>query len=93
MAMTIRQMIDGLMADVKAGIYNEDDVLVVDWFSYHDVEQRILDMEDENIPTQERLKEIWAKCVEQIDYELDEFHTSEINNLITEVVEGEIANG
>lgn len=93
MAMTIRNVIDGLMADVKAGVYDEDDVLVVDWFSYHDVEQRVIDMEDEKPLSPEQARAIWLKCVEQIDYELDVYDTSDINSVITEIVEEEIANG
>ena len=93
MAMTVQMVIDGLRADIELGRYKADDLLVIDWFSYHDIHQFVIDMEDQDLLTDEEARSHWAGVAEEIDMRLDEFQTSEINSVIREFMEEELGNG
>ena len=89
MAMTIEGLIAGLQADIKAGYYTKDDVLVVDWFSFQDIQRVSDDMtcDVDVIMSESRAREIWEKAVERIDMEIDYYDSEQINHIILEEVE------
>jgi hypothetical protein len=86
MAMTVRMVIDGLLGDIKAGYFQEDDLLVIDWFSFRDVHRVISHYDEDRVVSDDTARKTWAVCVEQIDIQLDEFETDAINNVIDGVV-------
>lgn len=86
MAMTVQNVIDGLRADIELGRFKADDLLVIDWFSYHDVLRVVNDYEDGRVISDSKARNIWAACVETIDSQLDQFDNEAINNVIDCVV-------
>lgn len=90
MAMTVENVIACLRADVEMGRYKADDLLVIDWFSYHDVQRIVLDYDEENNMPDEKARGVWEECAEQIDMQLDQFETEAVNWVITGVVEKEL---
>jgi hypothetical protein len=86
MAMTIQNVIDGLRADIELGRYKPDDVLVIDWFSYHDVLRVVNDYEEGRVISDDKARTIWEGCVDAIDTQLDQYETEAINNVIDAVV-------
>jgi len=86
MAMTIQNVIDGLRADIQSGFYKPDDVLVIDWFSYHDVLRAVNDYEEGRVISDDKARNIWAACVETIDSQLEQFDNDSINDVIDAVV-------
>lgn len=90
MAMTVQMVIDGLRADIELGRFKPDDVLVIDWFSYHDVE-RLASDEDIKM-SEDEAREIWVDAVEQIDVQLDWYESDAIGHIVAAKIE-EAFNG
>jgi hypothetical protein len=86
MAMTVRMVIDGLLGDIKTGYFQEDDLLVIDWFSFRDVHRKVSDYEEGRTISDDTARKTWAVCVETIDMEVDTFGTEAINDVIDGVV-------
>ena len=85
MAMTVQNVIDGLRADIELGRFKADDLLVIDWFSYHDIQRTA-----ETFENDDEARKLWEKTVERIDVQLDWFDKDQIDDLIQEMVD---ANG
>jgi len=86
MAMTVQMVIDGLRADIELGNYKADDVLVIDWFSFHDVHRVVDDYEEGRVISDDKARTIWEGCVDAINTQLDQYETEAINNVIEAVV-------
>ena len=90
MAMTVQMVIDGLRADIQLGRYKADDVLVIDWFSYHDIERLASDEDIEM--SEDKAREIWAQAVEQIDIQLDWYEPDAIRHVAAVAISHLVAN-
>ena len=89
MAMSIKDVIAGLQGDVAAGYFTMDDVLVIDWFSFRDVQRTADDFsEDDNDNGMDdaTARKLWEVSVDRIDTELEWFEGEQINEIIQEVV-------
>lgn len=86
MAMTIEGVIAGLQADVAAGYFKMDDVLVIDWFSFRDVQRKLSDFDDDKKMSDDTAREIWEDAVEEIDIRLDWYDTDDVNAIIASKV-------
>jgi hypothetical protein len=81
--MLVGRLIEVLQEQVEGGYLKLDDDLVVDWFSYDDV-NRVAGHYDTPI-TDDEARSIWAECVEEID-NFDTYDVEVINNCIGNTV-------
>lgn len=81
--MLVSRLIEVLQEQIERGYLRADDELVVDWFSYDDV-NRVAGHYDTPISDDEA-REIWAECVDEInDYE--NYDTELINDCVDDYV-------
>lgn len=81
--MLVSRLIEVLQEAIEGGYLKADDDLVVDWFSYDDV-NRVAGHYETEISDDE-VRSIWAECVEEID-DFDTYDVEVINNCIANVV-------
>lgn len=81
--MLVSRLIEILQEQIERGYLRADDDLVVDWFSYDDV-NRVAGHYDTPISDDEA-RSIWRECVDDID-DMDCYDTEVINSYIDKVV-------
>jgi len=81
--MLVSRLIEVLQEQIDNGWLKPDDELVVDWFSYDDV-NRVAGHYDTPF-TDDEIREMWAECVNEID-DMDCYDPEVINSYIDKVV-------
>ncbi len=81
--MLVSRLIEVLQEQIDKGYLKPDDELVVDWFSYDDV-NRVAGHYDTPISDDEA-REIWVECLEEID-DYDCYDVELMNDCIDRVV-------